>query len=82
VACSEDLMSLVALILLAGGSIASTLYGLISAWLKRIRSKRAPDKKQYYITVEEGGRQVEYRIESDNPQQAEDAIRQIIERGS
>ena len=77
-------MNLVALIVLAGGSIASTLYGLILSWIKRWRSAKAGDKagnkKQYFITVEEGGKEVEYRIESDNPQQAEDAIRQIIER--
>jgi hypothetical protein len=76
-------MSLIALIALAGSSIASTLYGLIFSWIKRRRRPTGDaNKRQYYITVEEGGNEVEYRIESDNPQQAEDAIRQIIERNA
>jgi hypothetical protein len=79
-------MSAIALIAIVAGSAISTITGIVYAAIKALITRRktrssgtANAKGRYTITVKRDGREVAYRIESSNPQAAEDAIRGIIE---
>jgi len=72
-------MSALALVVVVIGSAAATISGLIAAairnWRNRSGNKSAAER--YRVTVEKDGKA--YRIESDSPQAAENAIKGIIE---
>ena len=74
-------MNTVALIVIIGGSAVSTISGLI---VSRVMSRRHYPKEKdvtqrYTLRVERDGKEKAYRIESNTPEAAEAAIRDIIE---
>ena len=74
-------MSSIVLIALTAGSAISTIGGLIVSGLtRRIRdSEKAAPTERYTLTIESGGREKIYRIESHTKQGAEEMIRDLIE---